>query len=283
MLYHRHQPFKVVAVGVVEGGEAFAVDVEDGDNLPLMEEGDDNLAPRFGTAGDMAGELLHVGHDEGAFLRPGCPAHSATAGDMYAGQRPLKGTEQQLALHYTVEPCPPEVEGVVEQGGHIGHFGDEVALAGTKAPRFAEEPFVCFGFRLHRVGELSGSGALCVARGGGCGAYVEAVPRGAAAECGGAPVVVGAGRDVGAGEDDGVAAAAGAAAAAGGLGAGVGVVLDEAVAGGCGVEVHEDDVAAGVLDGEAGGADVAYLSACGHAPANSKGRDERRGAFSRGS
>ena len=57
---------EVVGVGVVKGGEVAAVDVEHGGHSAgAVVHGHDNLAARERTAGDMARELLDVGHNDG--------------------------------------------------------------------------------------------------------------------------------------------------------------------------------------------------------------------------
>ena len=61
----------------------------------------------------MAGELLDVGHHDGAALFPCCAADAATVGDMHACYGALERAQQQLVVHDAVEACPPEAELVV--------------------------------------------------------------------------------------------------------------------------------------------------------------------------
>lgn len=127
------EALEVVGVGVVEGVEVAAVDVEDGYHLIVPEEGDDYLAATFGAAGDVAGELLHVGHHDSAALFPSGTTYPTTVADMHTCQRSLERTEKKFSVFNSIESCPPEVEFVVEKGTDIGHLGDEVVLAVTKS------------------------------------------------------------------------------------------------------------------------------------------------------
>lgn len=106
--------FQPVAVAVVEGGEVLAVDVEHRHDGAVNSDGYHYLAARGGTAGYVAGELLYIGHQEGAFFFPGGAAHAGTEGYVHAGHGSLEGTEQQFVVFHTVVAGPPEMESLVQ-------------------------------------------------------------------------------------------------------------------------------------------------------------------------
>ena len=60
-LQHGHDFFEEMAVGMVEGVEFCAVDVEDGNDVFALLDGHDDFASRQRGAGDVAGELVDVG------------------------------------------------------------------------------------------------------------------------------------------------------------------------------------------------------------------------------
>ena len=102
----------------------------------------------------MAGELLDIGHQQGAALLPGCSANAFAIGDVHTGNRTLERPEHQLVAHHTVEPRPPKVEGVVQHGSGIGHAGDGVLLALEEGLELLEEQAVFLGFL--QGGEVAG-------------------------------------------------------------------------------------------------------------------------------
>ena len=116
-------------VDVVEGGEVTAVDVEDGHYPTLLDDGHYYLAAAFGAAGDVAGELFHVGNDEGAVLFPCRAADAAAEGDVHASHGALEGTEKELGAADAVEAGPPEVERVVNHCSGIRHRRHSIGLA----------------------------------------------------------------------------------------------------------------------------------------------------------
>ena len=82
---------QIVFVGVVECGELFAVDVENGNGFArLREYGHYNFRPRKGTASDVSGELLYVGNNQGAPHLERLATHALANGDGIAGGRTLK-------------------------------------------------------------------------------------------------------------------------------------------------------------------------------------------------
>ena len=56
----------------------------------------DYLRTREATAGDMARELLHIGHDDGFPARPGSATNTTPEGNVHASYRALEWTEHQL-------------------------------------------------------------------------------------------------------------------------------------------------------------------------------------------
>ena len=54
------------------------------------------LSKTQATAGDMARELLHIGHDDGFPARPGSATNTTPEGNVHAGYRALEWTEHQL-------------------------------------------------------------------------------------------------------------------------------------------------------------------------------------------
>ena len=84
--------FQIFLVDGVEGVIIGAVYVEDGDDLAVPADRDDNLAFRGGGTGDMPRELMHVGHDECLVLRPSRAANAFVIWDAGASNRTLEGT-----------------------------------------------------------------------------------------------------------------------------------------------------------------------------------------------
>ena len=155
------QLFETEAVGVVEGAELVAIDVEDGpDGFFFLcmcwcvsvgdEQGDNNLAAGLGAAGDVAGELLDVGHDDATLLLPGGTANTLAEGDIGASDRTLECGKNKLVAGDTIEACPPESEGVVKEGCGIGEERYEVDRLGGELTYLLNEELVFFGFCRHR-------------------------------------------------------------------------------------------------------------------------------------
>jgi len=152
---------EVETVGVVEGAELVAIDVEDGpDGFFFLcmcwcvsvgdEQRDDHLAAGLGTAGDMSGKLLYVGHDDAASLLPGGTANALAEGDIGASHRTLECGKNKLIAGDTIEACPRESEGVVKEGCGIGEERYEVDRLGGELTYLLNEELVFFGFCRHR-------------------------------------------------------------------------------------------------------------------------------------
>lgn len=155
------QLFETEAVGVVEGVELSAVDVEDGpDGFFFLcmcwcvsvgdEQRDDHLAAGLGAAGDVAGELLDVGHDDATLLLPGGTANTLAEGNIGASHRTLECGKNKLVAGDTIEACPPESEGVVKEGCGIGKERYEVDWISGELTYLLNEELVFFGFCRHR-------------------------------------------------------------------------------------------------------------------------------------
>ena len=160
------QLFETEAVGVVEGVELSAVDVEDTPDGSLIvgaldclsgicEDWDDNLAAGLGAAGDVARELLDIGDDDGAGFFPGGATDTLAVRDVGAGDRTLEGGENEFVAGDAVEARPPESEGEVKERGGIGEQGSEVDGVGGELGDLLDEKLVLLGFR---------GGGVCIHR-----------------------------------------------------------------------------------------------------------------------
>lgn len=135
--------FEPAGVDVVKCGEVLAVDVKHADDIALgIVQGDDNLAAGEAAAGDVAGELLNVGDDDGAVLLPRCATHAAPVLDAVAGNGSLEWTEVQLVTLDEVEACPPPSHGLVQQGGSVGKLPYRVVLALDEALDLLDEELI---------------------------------------------------------------------------------------------------------------------------------------------
>ena len=123
----------------IEGAEFCAVDVQFGDYGALSHDRDYDLAPRKGAAGYMPGKQVHVGYDEGAVLLPGSAAYASAVGDAGTRHRPLERAEHEFLADHAVESHPMKTELGVDGGGHIGHVGDFVGLAGDEGFHFLQQ------------------------------------------------------------------------------------------------------------------------------------------------
>ena len=94
----------------------------------------------------MTWKLLNVFNYDGFLVFPCCAAHALAEADAGAGYGTLEGTEHQLLADDAVEARPPEVEGLLDQCGHIGHIGDGVALVFYHRLDLGEEEFIVFLF-----------------------------------------------------------------------------------------------------------------------------------------
>jgi len=138
--------FEVFRIGVVKRSQLGAVDVEDGDDYVVVEDGDDDFAAGGRGAGDVSGKLLHVGYHEGAAFLPRAAADAASERDARAGQRPLERSQHQFVADDAIEASPPEPKGFVQHGRHVRHVGDEIDAWVHHRLDLREEGFVLFLF-----------------------------------------------------------------------------------------------------------------------------------------
>src|ERR1700691_705037 len=82
---HRDEMLAAGAVVVVEAGEARAVEVEDAGDAAILDQRHHQLRLRDRVAGDMAGEGVDVGYQNGLAARRGGAADAVAPGDAKAG------------------------------------------------------------------------------------------------------------------------------------------------------------------------------------------------------
>ena len=102
----------LLEAGAVVGGEAVGVrriEIEHAELAAGEGERNDDLAGGGGIAGDVTGELGHVGDDDGGPPCGGGAADTAAAGDAHAGGFALERPEDQLAAAPEVEAGPVEI------------------------------------------------------------------------------------------------------------------------------------------------------------------------------
>lgn len=117
------EEFEVVTVGVVEGVEVLAVDVEDSDYLVVVFDGDNDFGATGTTAGDMTWELVNIWHDDGLSLLPGGATDAFALAYAGASEWALEGSEYELVVENTIEACPPETKCLVEASCYVCHCG----------------------------------------------------------------------------------------------------------------------------------------------------------------
>lgn len=116
-----------LAVGHVEGIETVAVDVDHCHYPALAHDGNHNLGARERRAGNVAREVVHIGHDERCGHCPGCATHPLATSYRVASGRALKHIEFQHIAIYPVKSHPQVVrKRVVEHGGDIGQSAHRV-------------------------------------------------------------------------------------------------------------------------------------------------------------
>ena len=143
--------FEAGAVDVVEVGEAVAVDVEDADDGAVLKHRNDNLGAGEAAAGDVAGEGIDIGDDEGAGFGPCGAADTAAALDAGAGDGALEGTQvEPVGVVDEIEADPEEAKGVVQGGGGVGQGGCPVVLAVDEDGVLRQELFVALALRESR-------------------------------------------------------------------------------------------------------------------------------------
>ena len=96
----------------------------------------------------MAGELVHVGDDQGETFFPGSAADAAAVADAGSGHGALERAQDEFFVADAVESHPVESESGMDGGREVGHVGDFIGLAGSQGLRFLQE-FLVFLFFCH--------------------------------------------------------------------------------------------------------------------------------------
>src|SRR5690349_20245756 len=135
-----HQRLEAARVGLAEAALERAVEVEHADDLAVGDDRDHHLAAGRGIAGDVAGEFVHVGHDDRAPLAGGGAADALAERDAHARGLALERSQDELPVLHPVEAHPVEVgQGVEDQRGKLRRVGGEIALALEERSRLGEE------------------------------------------------------------------------------------------------------------------------------------------------
>src|SRR5580698_10310229 len=125
-----HDALEPDAVGLGEIVRLVAVDVEDQPGPAVCDKGYDDLGLRERAAGDVAGERVNVGNDDGLAPARRRAAYALAEGDRHAGERTLERAERQhVGRGGAVEADPMEAERFLEDGSDIGEVGDQIVHA----------------------------------------------------------------------------------------------------------------------------------------------------------
>ena len=93
-----HRGLEAPPVGVVESGDPRAVEVEDPEEAPAEDEGNDDLRARGGVAGNVPGKRLDVGNDDRSPCGgPRSRRPRVADRDPHAGHLSLERPEHELA------------------------------------------------------------------------------------------------------------------------------------------------------------------------------------------
>ena len=144
--------FEIVAISVVEGGEVFAVNVEDGkDRARGIEDGNDNLGTGKAAASNVTWELLDIRDNDGVLLLPGGATYSTAIANVHAGYGALKGTEKEFAIVNAIETCPEETHLFMEGGTDVRHHGYHIGLSGYQSLYLLGEQGVFLFLIIHNL------------------------------------------------------------------------------------------------------------------------------------
>ena len=144
--------FEIVAISVVEGGEVFAVNVEDGkDRARGIEDGNDNLGTGKAAASNVARELLDIRNDNGLLLLPGSATDSTAIANVHAGYGALKGTKKEFAIVNAIETCPEETHLFMDGGTDVRHHGYHIGLSGYQSLYLLGEQGVFLFLIIHNL------------------------------------------------------------------------------------------------------------------------------------
>ena len=141
-------------VDSVKGIEFGAINIQDGKDLAVAEEGHDDLAFREAGTSYVSGEEMYIGHDDCLGLSPSRSAYAFIKGDTRASDGSLERSEHQLprcgrvvsVRNNAVETRPPEAKGLVQDGNHVCHVCDHVSLAGKERSDLGQDGLVFFFF-----------------------------------------------------------------------------------------------------------------------------------------
>ena len=131
--------FEVFTVGFIECSQLVAVDVEHAPHFSCGYHRYDDFGTGEGTAGNVPGELIYVGHELGTGFSLGGAAYTASFLDAVAGHAALKRTKVEFAFVYEVEAYPKESEGFFQGGTGVGQHADFVFLAFNQRGELFEE------------------------------------------------------------------------------------------------------------------------------------------------
>src|ERR1700748_1014648 len=83
----RHQLFQPAPVFFIEIVEQGTIRVQDADYFSLVKNRNDDLRPGQAATGNVPGESLHIGYDQGPALFPTGAAHTPAFADPRTGHR----------------------------------------------------------------------------------------------------------------------------------------------------------------------------------------------------
>ncbi len=120
---------ELLTIDVVEGGGGMRVEIEHrSDGAGGVLDGNDDLRPRGGIAGDVSLERLDVGDDLGLTGASGRAADAPLERDVDASDGTLEGADsKQPRRHHSIEAGPAGIgDGGVDCGRDVGHGGDRI-------------------------------------------------------------------------------------------------------------------------------------------------------------
>ena len=116
----------------VEAGEVGAVEVEHTEHTGVADERENDFGLRGGVAGDVAGELVNVGDDDGLAALGGGAADATPESDADAGDFALKGAENEFAAAQEIKAGPVQTGKRLEkQSGKVRGVGEAIEFAGN--------------------------------------------------------------------------------------------------------------------------------------------------------
>src|SRR5579863_6813276 len=111
---------EAVAVLRIEARQLSAIEIEDAFELPVLDQGDDDLRARRRVAGYVARKCVHIRDDDGLAALGGGAADTAAQGNSNTGNLALEGTEYEFVFPQEIESGPVHIRQCREQErGHI--------------------------------------------------------------------------------------------------------------------------------------------------------------------